>query len=131
MDFLKYIEHSAENLQFYLWYKDYEKRFSQLPESERILSPEWTQEQEEAEAATYRAQLKNKTLAAEAKDILKKQDIAETDTHVEAEKVSNHAHDGDEKSSLESASTRRPESGSGVTSARTLYSDTAKHAFED
>jgi len=42
MNFLKYIERSAENLQFFLWYRDYVKRFNALPESERVLSPEWT-----------------------------------------------------------------------------------------
>jgi len=128
MDFLKYIEHSAENLQFYLWYKDYEQRFNKLPQSERILSPEWTPEQEEQEAATYRALLKKKTLAAEANDIMKKQNLAPTDVFADPEK-SHSVIDSDEKSSLESASTRRPESG--MMSARTQYSDTAKHAFED
>ncbi|KAF1938900.1 hypothetical protein EJ02DRAFT_270355 [Clathrospora elynae] len=44
MNFLKYIELSAENLQFFLWYRDYSKRFNELPESERVLSPEWTGE---------------------------------------------------------------------------------------
>lgn len=49
MDFLVYIEHDAENLQFYLWYKDYVKRFFQLPESEQALAPEFTPEQAQAE----------------------------------------------------------------------------------
>lgn len=42
MNFLKYIELSAENLQFYLWFRDYSKRFNELPESEKVLAPEWT-----------------------------------------------------------------------------------------
>ena len=42
MNYLKYIELSAENLQFFLWYRDYVKRFSELPEKEKALSPEWT-----------------------------------------------------------------------------------------
>ncbi|KAJ8106666.1 hypothetical protein OPT61_g9388 [Boeremia exigua] len=41
MNFLKYIELSAENLQFFLWYRDYSKRFNELPQSEKALSPEW------------------------------------------------------------------------------------------
>lgn len=45
MNFLLYIENSAENLQFYLWYRDYVKRFDQLPENEKKLSPEWVPEQ--------------------------------------------------------------------------------------
>jgi len=45
MDFLVYIEHDAENLQFYLWYRDYIKRWSELPEREQALAPVWTSEQ--------------------------------------------------------------------------------------
>jgi hypothetical protein len=41
MDYLVYKEHCAENLQFYLWFKDYEKRFNALPDRQRNLSPEW------------------------------------------------------------------------------------------
>ena len=44
MNFLKYIELSAENLQFYLWFRDYSKRYNELPDSEKALSPEWTSE---------------------------------------------------------------------------------------
>ena len=49
MNFLIYIEHSAENLQFYLWYCDYVNRFSELPESDRVLSPPWSTEQVDTE----------------------------------------------------------------------------------
>jgi hypothetical protein len=129
MDFLKYIEHSVENLQFYLWFKGYEKRFGVLQESERKLSPEWTQEQEESEAAAYRAQLKNKSLTTEAKDIMMKQNLAGTGDVAETESI-NPFHDSNgEKSSLESASTKRLMTG--PRSVRTQYSETAKQAFED
>jgi hypothetical protein len=128
MDFLKYIEHSAENLQFYLWFKDYEQRFNSAPDADRKLSPEWTIEQEEAEAADYRAQLKKKTLAAEAQTILKKQNLSPADELREMEKLGDSL-DGDEKSSLESSSTKR--AGSTIMSARTQYSETAKHAFDE
>ncbi|KAL3422693.1 hypothetical protein PVAG01_06849 [Phlyctema vagabunda] len=47
MDYLIYVEHSAENLQFYLWYREYERRFEALPESEKALSPPWTPENSE------------------------------------------------------------------------------------
>lgn len=50
MNYLKYIEYAPENLQFYLWFQDYSKRFSELKPSEAVLSPEWTQAQAEAEA---------------------------------------------------------------------------------
>ena len=41
MDYLVYVTHDAENLQFYLWLQDYTRRFNRLPESEKLLSPEW------------------------------------------------------------------------------------------
>ena len=50
MNYLIYIEHAAENLQFFLWYRDFAKRFSELPPNERALAPVWTAEQAEADA---------------------------------------------------------------------------------
>jgi hypothetical protein len=47
MDYLVYIEHNAENLQFFLWYRDYERRFNALPEKERALSQEWVPDTKE------------------------------------------------------------------------------------
>ncbi|KAL6721921.1 hypothetical protein ACLMJK_001026 [Lecanora helva] len=47
MNYLVYIEHAAENLQFYLWYRDYSKRFSELPPTESSLAPTWSAEQAE------------------------------------------------------------------------------------
>ncbi len=41
MNYLIYIEQNAENLQFFLWYRDYVRRFELLPEKEKVLSPEW------------------------------------------------------------------------------------------
>lgn len=41
MNYLLYIEVAAENLQFYLWFRDYIKRFSQLPANEKVLSVPW------------------------------------------------------------------------------------------
>lgn len=49
MNYLVYIEHSAENLQFYLWYRDFVKRFAALPPSERALAPEWVPDKTDAE----------------------------------------------------------------------------------
>lgn len=43
-DFVKYmiyVEHGAENLQFFLWHRDYTQRFENLPENENVLSPEY------------------------------------------------------------------------------------------
>lgn len=41
MDYLIYVAKDAENLQFFLWYRDYCTRFMALDESARRLSPEW------------------------------------------------------------------------------------------
>jgi hypothetical protein len=41
MDYLVYIAHDAENLQFFLWLRDYTERFNALTESQQNLSPEW------------------------------------------------------------------------------------------
>jgi len=43
MNYLIYIEHSAENLQFFLWYRDYVKRFEAASAADKALAPEWTQ----------------------------------------------------------------------------------------
>ncbi len=47
MNYLLYVEHSAENLQFYLWHQDYVKRFKQANTSDIALAPEWTKAMEE------------------------------------------------------------------------------------
>lgn len=47
MNYLIYVERSAENLQFFLWYRDYVKRFEQAKTSDLALAPEWTPAMEE------------------------------------------------------------------------------------
>lgn len=49
MNYLKYIEHAAENLQFFLWLKDYTLRFKQLDPSQLALAKEWTMSPSETE----------------------------------------------------------------------------------
>ncbi|KAK1833180.1 fumble-domain-containing protein [Podospora conica] len=51
MNYLIYIERSAENLQFFLWYRDYVKRFNEAKTSDMALAPEWTPAMEEEAAA--------------------------------------------------------------------------------
>lgn len=41
MDYLVYVEHSAENLQFFLWYRNYVRRWEKLSDAEKKLAPEW------------------------------------------------------------------------------------------
>lgn len=45
MDYLFYVERSAENLQFFLWYWDYIQRWSNLLPRQKALSPPWDPEQ--------------------------------------------------------------------------------------
>lgn len=47
MDYLVYVEFNAENLQFYLWYKDYARRFEALSDAEKALSPAWNPESQD------------------------------------------------------------------------------------
>lgn len=42
LDYLLYVEHRAENLQFYLWMVDYCQRFRHAPKPLTDLSPQWT-----------------------------------------------------------------------------------------
>jgi hypothetical protein len=57
MNYLLYIEHAAENLQFYLWLKDYTQRFHEAKTSDIALSPEWTQAQHDAALQAAQAQI--------------------------------------------------------------------------
>ncbi|UKZ47511.1 hypothetical protein TrVGV298_001730 [Trichoderma virens] len=54
MNYLVYVEHGAENLQFYLWFKNYEKRFAEAKTSDIALAPEWTQAMEDEVVAKAR-----------------------------------------------------------------------------
>lgn len=54
MSYLIYIEHAAENLQFFLWYKDYEKRFNAADTSDVKLAPEWTRAMQDDVVAKLR-----------------------------------------------------------------------------
>lgn len=56
MDYLIYVEYNAENLQFYLWYKDYVRRYEALAENEKALSPEWIPEADEVPDLTKDAE---------------------------------------------------------------------------
>lgn len=86
MNYLKYIEHAAENLQFFLWHRDYTKRFNELPESERALSPEWTLAQVEAEALATQTQGRQKKLSPTAAAVFKGTDFDSTVKVSEVEK---------------------------------------------
>ncbi|POS75587.1 hypothetical protein DHEL01_v206026 [Diaporthe helianthi] len=46
MNYLIYVEMSAENLQFFLWHRDYVQRFSSATTSDMALAPEWTHDEQ-------------------------------------------------------------------------------------
>lgn len=54
MNYLIYIEHSAENLQFFLWFRDYQQRFEDAQTRDISLAPEWTQAMEDDAVAKVR-----------------------------------------------------------------------------
>ncbi len=75
MDFLRYIEYDAENLQFYLWYKGYCERFAKLSDSEKKLAPEWTAEQALAERTMAEKEKLPKKMASNAAAVFKGTDF--------------------------------------------------------
>ena len=75
MNYLIYVERSAENLQFYLWFKDYSKRFAALPPSEWALSPEWHEKNPTNVDSRFRRQNAPKQLAVTVVDVLKDADL--------------------------------------------------------
>ena len=85
MNFLKYIELSAENLQFFLWYRDYSKRFNELPGSEKALSPEWHGDKGNGDVQ----KLSSRKAQAETAAILDGTDFASEKTIKHSEKSNN------------------------------------------
>jgi hypothetical protein len=68
MNYLIYVERAAENLQFFLWYKDYEKRFNAAEYSVTMIAPEWTDEQQEQAVQIARQEANAKKQANGVKD---------------------------------------------------------------
>lgn len=60
MNYLVYVEHSAENLQFFLWYRSFAARFSSANKADLALAPEWTEEREEEAFAKLRTDQRDK-----------------------------------------------------------------------
>lgn len=76
MNYLKYIEHSAENLQFFLWYREYQRRWKELPNSDRLLAPEWTKAQADADANAI-SPARPKRVNPQIAEVLKGTDFAD------------------------------------------------------
>jgi hypothetical protein len=76
MNYLIYIEHAAENLQFFLWYRDYEKRFTEATTPDIALAPEWTRAMEEEAIARIRKEhVEKRNVVSQAGNIFKGTDF--------------------------------------------------------
>ncbi|KAI9656676.1 MAG: hypothetical protein M1831_004586 [Alyxoria varia] len=71
MNYLRYIEHDAENLQFFLWARSYIKKFDSLPEGEKKLSPVWTESQAEHDVMKPPPSPRQMKVSADTADVLK------------------------------------------------------------
>lgn len=60
MNYLKYIEHDAEILQFFLWFRGYSERFEKLSAVDRALSPDWANAKAEADNTSTQPLRRNK-----------------------------------------------------------------------
>ncbi|KAK3363336.1 hypothetical protein B0T25DRAFT_37298 [Lasiosphaeria hispida] len=78
MNYLIYVERSAENLQFFLWHREYVKRFGEAKTSDLALAPEWTQAMEDEAIARIQkehAEKARKEPKTRATDIFKDTDF--------------------------------------------------------
>ena len=134
MNYLRFIERSAENLQFYLWFRDYSARFDKLPESEKVLSPEWTKAQ--AEAAGNGSSNRHSTRAPpEVAAALKDTDFADGKPKAISDKA-DPFHTPDKTPSLEEKRDMMSEYGSShgeqnTMSSGTAHQSVAESAFDD
>ena len=128
MNYLKYIEHSAENLQFYLWFRDYSARFESLPRSEQALSPQWTQAQAEAEAAgNTSANKPSKNVNPQIAEVLEGTDFADGRAKTTADPFNTP----DETPSLEEKRDTFSEYGSSNGDMKTMVSSVAARSVAD
>lgn len=74
MDYVKYIEHSSENLQFFLWHRDYIARWETLQVSEKVLAPAWTPNLADSDALSL---FRPKRVPPQIMDVLKNTDFVD------------------------------------------------------
>ncbi|KAF2458228.1 hypothetical protein BDY21DRAFT_215862 [Lineolata rhizophorae] len=86
MNYSMYIAHTPENLQFFLWCRDYEDRFNKLPESEKALAPEWVPSQADADNLASHAQ-RNPRVSPEAAAAFRGTGFAATPTASDSERI--------------------------------------------
>ncbi|KAI9804903.1 MAG: hypothetical protein M1833_006206 [Piccolia ochrophora] len=136
MNYLIYIEHAAENLQFFLWFRSYCERFNEIPAGERALSPEWTEEQAAAEAELAQAQAtgQKKKLSPETAALFKGTDFAPGTKVAVAEYNGNPFNTPpltpNEKSDVDSDWRSGVSDGQSLQSSKTPYAKKAADAFQ-
>jgi len=86
MNYLKYIEHAPENLQFFLWLRQYTEKFEALPASERALSPAWTMTIAESEKLANEGKNRPMKVSADTAAALKGTGLDSTPRITETEK---------------------------------------------
>jgi hypothetical protein len=138
LNYLKYNERAAENLQFFLWYQDYVKRFNDAPESDRTLAPEWTEAHAESERKEYRQQLRARGNQNQvAQDMFKNSDFEDKAIVQESiDSTDATPFEGDQAGPVEdkreNGSTDRPQSSvTGMKSFVSGFSQKAESAFEE
>ena len=137
LNYCKYIEHSAENLQFYLWFQDFSKRFAELPQTEQVLSPEWTKTRADAAEAAVNASSHRISRSGDPKiaDMLKDTNFAEVKPPASLDKVDPFI-TPDKTPSLDEKRDGLSEYGSSsgderTTASSTAYRSMAEGAFDD
>lgn len=87
MNYLKYIEHAAENLQFFMWHRAYVQKFEALPAQEKSLSPEWTLSKIESEALATQNVSRKMKISADTAAAMRGTGLDSTQTVAESEKA--------------------------------------------
>ena len=126
MDYLVYVEHNAEVLQFFLWYCEYIRRWSHLEPKQKELSPVWDAEKARKKPRSRYITYSHKRAKGEKMNkiitIMELADQNKRRKNSEASELSLHSRDG---SSTTSVPSRRPStaSTSSTTTASSSYSD--------
>lgn len=128
MNYLVYVERSAENLQFYLWYKDYTKRFASLPQSDLVLSPEWTEKQGTTKAK--HGAKAPKSLGITVESMLKEGDISPAQLSPNPFNTPPPSICGDDKS-ISSSTVITSDPGPTSTNSKLTAREVAAEAFEN
>ncbi len=126
MNYLKYIEHDAENLQFFLWFRDYKTRFANVPDSEKNLSPEWTNELAQTDTTGYRANIPPNMMTLETAEVMKAFDEEQGNRKLEAVNDSCQSTTTDHDTASMDTRTQ-----SAMLSTKSGYSQKAENAFEE